>query len=320
MSRYDVTPDDDPLDLAAVGSDDAGVEKLRHALSPDGAVVWDDDDDELDPAFALLRALQADVAADLPDRAAILPPDVTELLPRRRRLGRGATIAAVAAGVLSIGGVAAAAPGHPLAAVGSAVSSAVSNIIDSITPDAPVGPAVVESTRTGEPTGKPTGKPTVKPTPAGDAVSDAARSASAVKQVTANLDRAAAFLDQGKDQPAGNQLDAAARKLGYVMDPATRSRLASRLASLRALLGTHPAAKPSKAAAGSSGTGTSDHGKSGKDNSGKGSSDSRPDATRTPEAKPTRSPRSGSEGSGNGHATETPEPKASKRSSDDSSD
>lgn len=58
MSRYDVTPDDDPLDVRAVSDDDVRVELLRHALSPDAAVVWDDEDDELDPAFALLRALR----------------------------------------------------------------------------------------------------------------------------------------------------------------------------------------------------------------------------------------------------------------------
>jgi hypothetical protein len=306
MSPYDVTPDDDPLDVAAVSADDVGVEKLRHALSPDGAVVWDDDDDEIDPAFALLRALQVDVAADLPSAiGTILPPGVTELLPRRRHLGRGATIAAVAAGVLSIGGVAAAAtPGHPLAGIRSAVSSAVANVIDSITPDSPVGPAVVEATHAG--------RPSPKPTPPGEAVSAAARSLSAVTQVTANLDRAAAFLDQGKYQPAENQLDAAARKLDYVLDTAVHARLASRLASLRALLATHPAAKPSHGPDGKASAGP----KPGKDDNGKGSGAGQPAATRSPKAVPTRSPHSGSGGSGSGRAAETPEPKVSKTSSD----
>src|SRR3954468_24931488 len=98
MNPYDVTPDDEPLDVHAVSEDDLLVEQLRHALSPDAAVVWDDDDDELDPAFALLRALQLDVSAELPPEP-FLPPGVTELLPRRRHLGRATTVAVIAASV-----------------------------------------------------------------------------------------------------------------------------------------------------------------------------------------------------------------------------
>src|SRR4051794_36817850 len=161
MSTYDVTSDDEPLDVGAVSEDDLLVEQLRHALSPDAAVVWDDDDDELDPAFALLRALQTDVAANLPVGETILPSGVTPLLPRRRHLGRTATIAAVTAGVLSIAGVAAAAPGMPLSGVRHAVSDAVASAVDAITPDTPVGPTVVD----------PSLSPSAKPTPPGDAVS-----------------------------------------------------------------------------------------------------------------------------------------------------
>ena len=66
--------DNDPIDLDAadaVVADDALVERLRHALSPDAAVVWDDDDEDSDDlSYGLLRALQRDVSADLPAPAA----------------------------------------------------------------------------------------------------------------------------------------------------------------------------------------------------------------------------------------------------------
>ena len=228
MSTYDVTPDDEPLDLRAVNDDDRLVEKLRHALSPEAAVVWDDDEDDMDPGYALLRALQLDVSADLPSES-ILPAGVTELLPRRRHLSRTATIAVVTAGVLSIGGVAAAsAPGQPLAGVRQAVSSAVADAVDAITPDKPVGPTTVEATESASP----------KPTPPGDSVSDAARSAAAVLQIEDNLDRASALLDDGRYEPAKAQLAAAERKLAYVVEGVDRDRLQTRLTELQARLAT----------------------------------------------------------------------------------
>jgi hypothetical protein len=79
MSQYDVTPDEEPLDMTAVSADDVLVEQLRRSMSPDAAVVWDDDDDIDDPAVALLRGLQRDVAADLPQLPSILPREVTSL-------------------------------------------------------------------------------------------------------------------------------------------------------------------------------------------------------------------------------------------------
>jgi hypothetical protein len=293
MSTYDVTPDDEPLDVVAVSADDRLVEQLRQALSPDAAVVWDDDDDELDPAAALLRTLQIEVGADLIDGGPILPPGVIELAPGRRRLGRGATIAVVAAGVLSLGGVAAAsAPGQPLAGMRSAVSTAVSDVVDAITPSSPEGPAQAASTHS----------PTPRPTPPGDAVSAAARSAAAVQQITANLDRAGVFLDAGKYTPAKEQLDAAERKLAYVLDPAAQAQLSGRLASLRVQLATNPSPRPSHAAQ----NGTSERGGKGhsgdagpaNDNSGKGSdgqsrvhgASAVPSHGARPDAKPTTQP------------------------------
>lgn len=273
MSRYDVTPDEEPLDLAAVAADDQLVEQLRHSLSPDAAVIWDDDDDEVDPAFALLRSLQRDVSGDLPAESADTPPGIIELLPRRRRLSRSATIAAVAAGVLSIGGVAAAsAPGQPLAGMRSAVANAVSDAVDAITPDAPVGPALVDPTRTST--------PSPKATPPGDAVSAAARSAAAVLQIEANLDRAVSFLDDGKYEPAQAQLDAAARKLDYVIVPADHNRLAARLAQLQARLAAMPDPRESDGRA---------------DDKGKPTT---PGATHSPKPLPTRSSRGVDNGDG----------------------
>ena len=67
--------DNDPIDLDAadaVVADDALVERLRRALSPEAAVVWGDDDDDADDlSYALLRALQSDVSTDLDE--ALLP-------------------------------------------------------------------------------------------------------------------------------------------------------------------------------------------------------------------------------------------------------
>lgn len=238
MTRYDVTPDDEPVDVAAVGADDALVERLRRALTPEAAVVWDDDDDTDDPGYALLRALQRDVDTALPNddllAAEGLPlPDVVRSLPRTRRLSRGATLAAVAASVLSIGGVAAAsAPGQPLAGVRSAVASAVTSVVGAITPDEPVGPQGADAAR-----------PTPSPTPPGKTVSAAARDAAAVQQIRANLDRASVLLDAQRWSAAKAQLDAAARKLVLVTDPPVRAALADELAALRTRLAApHPAA------------------------------------------------------------------------------
>ncbi|MDT7539873.1 MAG: hypothetical protein QOI82_3458 [Actinomycetota bacterium] len=288
MSPYDVTSDDEPLDVQAVSEDDVLVEQLRRALSPDAAVVWDDDDDDMDPAFALLRALQLDVSADMPTET-ILPAGVTELLPRSRRLGRAATVAVVAASVLSMAGVAAAsAPGQPLAGVRHAVSDAVSHAVDAITPDAPVGP-----------TADATQSPSPKPTPPGEAVSTAARSASAVLQIEANLDRAAVLIDNGKYQAAKNQLDAATNKLHYVTDATVKAGLQSRLTALQARLAAMPTAKPTHGPA-------VDKGKPADKGNGGSSSDhgQGPVATHKPTAVPSRGARS----SGSTHVTDDATP------------
>jgi hypothetical protein len=272
VNPYDETPDDYPVDVSAVGADDAAIERLRHALSPDDAVVWDDNDDEVDPALGLLRAFQRDVANDLPADEALLPAEVTPLVGHRR-LGRGAVVAAIAASVLSIGGVAAAAstPGH-LAGVRAAVASAVTSVIDAITPDAPVGPKA-----------QPAAHRTVDPSPTGTSTAGP-EAATAPAQLAATLDKAERFLDNGQYTAAREQLDSVARRLDRVSDETTRDRLAVRLAALRTrLAGAHPE-RSARGDHGKGGSGDGAHGgdastgpHAGDGNTGTGSSrDGRP--------------------------------------------
>jgi len=225
---------DEPIDLDAadaVVADDALVERLRHALSPDAAVVWDDDDvDSDDLSYALLRALQRDVSTDLGDPAPVA--EVVPLAERRRRFGRAATVAAVAAGVLSVAGAAAAAtssPGDPLYGVRSAVSSAVHNALDAITPPkSGDAPAPVAAT------------PTATISPRGAQVSAAARSAGAVVQIEERLTVAARLIDNGRGIAAGEVLDQAQRRLLLVSDVAQRSAFQLRIDALRARIAALP--------------------------------------------------------------------------------
>jgi hypothetical protein len=257
MSLYDVTPDEEPLDMTAVAADDAKVEQLRRSMSPDSAVVWDDDDDIDDPAFALLRGLQRDVAADLPQLPSILPREVTSLASRRRGFGRGAAVAAVTAGVLSVAGVAAAQPGRPLSGVRIAVESAVTHVVDAITPSAPVGPTSATAHRS----------PSAAASPKASPRSEAASSAAA--DVTKALDSAQRLLDRGQTTAAKEQLDRATRALARVTDPAVRAPLAARLGVLNARLAGSHSGKGDDGSGKDDAT-TSDHGSSGsgKDDSG----------------------------------------------------
>lgn len=225
MNPFGLTPDDDPLDVSAVGADDQLVERLRRSLSPDAAVVWDDDDEDADPAFGLLRALQRDVAADLPEAEPVVPAGVTAL-PVRRRLGRGAAVAAVAAGVLSIGGVAAASSsGGPLSGVRHAVSSAMTSVVAAITPDAPVGPKNAARHH-----------PVATASPSATSAFAAPSVPMTARQLDALLTKAAGFLDHAQYAAAREQLDTVARKLPGVTDPAAHDALAARLAALRSRL------------------------------------------------------------------------------------
>lgn len=230
MNPFDVTPDDAPLDLTAVGADDALIESLRRSLSPEAAVVWDDDQEELDPGYALLRALQLDVIADLPSEP-ILPANVTPLVTRRG-IGRGATVAILVAGVVSIGGVAAAsAPGQPLAGVRSAVASALGSAVSALTPDVRAASGR-EPSEAPHPTGSAAAPQDPAEASSGTDVA-AARPAAAAAQVDAELAAAQRALDRGQEAVARRLLTLAARKLPLVLDEVTHGALAKRLAALR---------------------------------------------------------------------------------------
>jgi hypothetical protein len=217
---------DEPVEVDAVVADDAMVERLRSALSPEDAVVWDDHDDE-DASYALLRALQRDVSADV-DLPVLSPTEDVPLVAPRRRLGRTATVAVVAAGVLSVAGAAAAAtssPGSPIYGVRSAVASAVHDAIDAVSPAKPDAPA---SSAPAVPT------PVAAPTPPGSQVSTAARSASAAVQIEERLGLAARLVEEGRGTPALAVLDQAERRLPLVADLAARAAFQQRIDALRA--------------------------------------------------------------------------------------
>lgn len=218
MSTYD----DVPLDLAGVAADDALVEQLRRALDPSDAVVWGDDDDSEDASYALLRALQHEVSAELPDprfSEVVLP-----LVRGRRALRRSATVAVVTAGVLSLAGAAAAgsSPGDRMYGVRSAVAAAVSDVIDVITPGAADGtnrrtPSATTPLTSGRP---------------GLAVSTAARAAVAARLIEERLATADRLLDSGRPRAAGEVLDQAERRLPLV-DAVKRAAYALQITALR---------------------------------------------------------------------------------------
>jgi hypothetical protein len=249
--------DDEAIDVAAVAADDELVESLRRSLSPDAAVVWDDDDEAGDDlSYALLRALQHDVSAEveLPPLVPVAP--VVPLAGRRRVLGRTATVTAITAGVLSLAGAAAAAassPGDAMYGVRSAVASAVHDAIDAMTPAAPIGPATA---------GPAVATPTATITPRGVAVSTAARSESAARQIVERLDTAQRLLDNGRAVPASQVLDQAERRLPLVTDATLRGTLNDRLTALRARAATlqaAPSAKPSRPAEQANNSKSNDH-------------------------------------------------------------
>lgn len=220
-----MTRSDEPFDLDAVAADDAMVERLRTSVSPRDAVVWGDDDetagDGEDLSYALLRALQLDVSAELDDAPSVLP-----LMTRRRAFGRTATVAALTAGVLSLAGAAAAAtssPGDPMYGVRSAVASAVHDALDAFTPsDGSAAEAPAAAT------------PTVTITPRGTAVSAAARSASAARQIEERIATAERLLDRGRATAAGEVLDQAQRRLPLVLEAAQRAGYQQQIQQLRA--------------------------------------------------------------------------------------
>jgi hypothetical protein len=107
-------------------------------------LAGDRDDAARDRAHGLLRELLADVPRDRPPGAARAPS--SREAARRRRAVRGPIVAAVAVGVLSFGGVAAAstqvAAGNPLHGLGTVVRAAAAAVTGSTGPvAAPAGVA-----------------------------------------------------------------------------------------------------------------------------------------------------------------------------------
>lgn len=236
------TPPEEPLDLAAVARDDEVIERLRRSLSPDAAVVWgDDEDDSDDPSYAMLRTLQLDVGTGLPVGG---PLPTVAGVTRRRRLGRGATVAIAAAGVLSLAGAAAASssPGDPLYPVRSAIASAVHEAVQAVRPDRPAG------SRPASPGDS---------TAPGAGVGTAARTAALVQQAQGSLAQAARLLAAGQYAAALAQLDRAGAVIDRLPAGPERSDLVARATQLRAALTAAQTAEPSRSGAHPGGSGAS---------------------------------------------------------------
>jgi len=240
--------DDDPLDLAAVAADDAAVEALR-ARSPEGLGLAAGDD----VALLLVRELLRDVGAEPVPGARSGAPALRVVdghgAPARscRALRSGAVVAALAAGVLSLGGAAAAAglapADGPLRGVGEAVRAAAGAVVAAVTPpeaaeeQAPAAarPPLPEPAATTATTARSATTATTATTArsAPGAAAAVARAASAERAVTSLLDSAARQLAEGRPGPAALMLDTAERRLPEV-PTAAAAALRERLAALRA--------------------------------------------------------------------------------------
>lgn len=225
-----MTDDDDRVDLGEVAADDAALDRVRA-----GARLGDDE------ALLLLRGLVDDVDAD------VLPPVPVgcgstvlriagESSVERRRARNGALVAAIAAGVLSLSGVAAASTvvpaDSPLAGLGQIVRSAAGAVVGAVTPpdSIPARPVVtLPSPAASAARAAVAARPSAAP---GAEVSAAARSRAAVRQVTALLDAAQQLLADDRPAVAAARLDTAERRLADVL-PAEAEPLAARLAQLR---------------------------------------------------------------------------------------
>ena len=217
--------DDGPLDLGQVAADAEGIESLR-ARSDTGA----------DTAFSLLRDLQQDVDAeqiclDRPWPAVVSGRSSSIVVlsgpeATGRRMARGGTaVAVLTAGVLSLGGVAAAstaAPaGSPLHGLGNAVRSAAGTVVDAVTPPESVPRRAI---------------PSASAAPPGATIAAAARSAAAARHLRALLSSAEQLLAAGQLTQAAQRLDQAERRLPEVLPADEAVGLRTRLVELRKAL------------------------------------------------------------------------------------
>lgn len=227
---------DDPLDLNRVAADDAAIEQLRlRAVPPD------------DSALQLLRDLLSDLdgeaAAEQPapvpvGRGSTVLRLAGESAPDPRVARGGVLVAALTAGMVVLGGVAAAstavAPGNPLHGMGEAVRSAAGAVVEAVKPpDAGRRADPAQGTLPAPAADRASEAITSRPAvPVRPAPAAAARADAAVFAVTALLDRAEAQLDQDRTSGVAQHLDAAERRLAEVPADASAA-LRSRLAQLR---------------------------------------------------------------------------------------
>lgn len=231
---------EEPLDPAAVIADDAALEALRHGVGDDAAL-------------ALLRELVLDVERDLPDGGPVGRGSTVLALagadvPERRVARGGAVVAVLTAGVVSLGGVAAASPADsPLHGLGEKVRAAAGALVGAVTPpQTPARSGVALPTASASPaTTAPAPVAAPRQPAPGPAVAAAARSRAAARQVAELLDAAEALLRAGRTTAAVARLDLAERRLPAVL-PAERAPLADRLAALRAQV--PPPAQPARTA------------------------------------------------------------------------
>ena len=224
---------DDPLDLTQVTADDAAVEQLRL-----GAPAAEDS------ALQLLHDLLVDLDAEPVEQPRLVPVGsgstvlrlAGESTPDSRLARGGAVVALIAAGMVALGGVAAAstavAPGNPLHGLGESVRSVAGAVVDAVKPP--------DTARRADPA------QAVLPSPAASralealasrsaapaATAAAARSDAAARQVAALLAEAEQLLDEGRSAAAQQRLDLAERRLVDVQ-PAAAADLRTQLEQLR---------------------------------------------------------------------------------------
>jgi hypothetical protein len=253
--------DDDPIDLAGVAADEDAIERVRS-----GDVLGDD------VALAILRDLLQDVQPDADDLRVLQPsgrgsnvlPLSGDRIPERRLARNGTVVAALTAGLLSLGGVAAAASvapdGSALHGLGEAVRSAAGAVVGAVTP--PEAASGTAARAAASPSASPSASamsvaaprtsaaPRRQPTP-GATVAALSRSQAAARQVAHHLDAAERLLADGRAKAADARLDVAESRLAEVLPADGASALSARLTALRdrvaaATATASPTAKPAK--------------------------------------------------------------------------
>jgi hypothetical protein len=226
---------DGPLDLTQLGADHRAIESLRASLYEDPSYGFGGGPE---PAVRLLHDLLRDVDVDVPPAGPVVreaPVLALAEAPARRRLPRnGALVAVLAAGLVSVGGAAAAstmAPaGTPLHGLGQSLRSGVGAVVTAVSLPEQTASAAGAQAR---PEAGPTVAAGAAPSPATQrpAAVDA-ESQAAARRVASLLDAAQRLLAQGLPRPASARLDTAAHHLVDV-GPPDAAPLSARLEQLR---------------------------------------------------------------------------------------